>query len=272
MDLQLKGSVAFVTGASKGIGKATAWLLAAEGCQVAINAREEGRLRSVAEEIASATGAEVLPVPGDMSVTADVDRCVKATIDHFRQLDIAVPCAGAAPGGLVETLTDDDWLGALNLKFMGYVRTCRAVLPHMKERGRGSIVMVVGNDGLKPPYYEIAPGACNAADINFAACIAEQYGKYGIRINTVNPGPVDTDRWDWIEKSLANTKGVSQNVARQLVNASVPLGRIATAQEIANVVAFLASPLAGFVNGAHIPVDGAQRKALMDADLVRLQT
>lgn len=270
MHLGLEGSVALVTGASKGIGKAVALELSKEGCRVAVVARGKDKLEDAAMDIRDQTGNEVISIPGDMGVTEDTERVVKEAIDHFGRLDIAVPNAGSAPGGLVEDLTDDDWFGALNLKFMGYVRTARAVLPHMVQQGGGSIVMVVGNDGLKPPFYEIAPGACNAADHNFASSLAEQYGSRGIRVNTVNPGPVDTDRWDWIEQSFAKAKGIPQEKARKLVLGTLPPGRIATPEEIAGVVVFLASSRASFVNGAHVPVDGAQRKALMDADLVQL--
>lgn len=268
MDLALEGSVALVTGASKGIGKATALQFSREGCRVAIVARRKDKLEDAAKNIRDQTGNEVISIPGDMSATEDTERAVKEAVEHFGRIDIAVPNAGSAPGGLVEELTDDDWLKALNLKFMGYVRTARAILPYMTKQGGGSIIMVVGNDGLKPPFYEIAPGACNAADHNFATCLAEQYGSKGIRVNTVNPGPVDTDRWDWIERSFAKAKGITQEKARHLVLGTLPPGRIATPEEIANVVVFLASSRAAFVNGAHVPVDGAQRKALMDADLV----
>jgi 3-oxoacyl-[acyl-carrier protein] reductase len=147
---------------------------------------------------------------------------------------------------------------------MGYVRSCRAVIPHMVERGGGSIVLVVGNDGLKPSYWEMTAGAANAADHNFASSLAEQYGSKGIRVNTVNPGPVDTDRWDGLEKAFARDKGVDQQTAHDLAVSSIPLGRICTPQEVANLVAFVASPRGSFLNGAHIPIDGGQRKALMD--------
>lgn len=270
MDLGLQGQVAFITGASKGIGRATARVLSEEGCTVVITARGEERLKEVANDISSATGNEVHAIAGDMMTDDAVKRAVDETLERYGHIDVLVPCAGAAPGGLAETLSDEQWIQALNLKFMGYVRACRHVLPRMKERGSGSVVMVVGNDGLQPPMWEVAPGACNAADLNFAACMADQYGPHGIRVNTVNPGPVDTDRWAWIEESLAESKGLDVETTRKLVLASMPAGRIATPEEIANVVAFLASPRASFVNKAHVPVDSGQRKALMDTDWVKL--
>ena len=264
MDLELEGKVAFVTGASMGIGKATARLLAEEGCDVAITARGPELLERTASEISQATGRAILPLAGDMSLTADVAAAVNRAIAELGKIDILVTCAGSSPGGLLEDLTEDQWLSSLNLKFMGYVRTCREVVPHMKERGGGSIVLVVGNDGLKPSYWEMTAGVANAADINFASSLAEQYGRHGIRVNTVNPGPVSTQRWDTLEKAFARDKGVDQARAHELALSSLPLGRICTPEEVANLVAFVASPRASYLNGAHIPLDGGQRKALMD--------
>jgi NAD(P)-dependent dehydrogenase (short-subunit alcohol dehydrogenase family) len=264
VDLQLSGKVALVTGASKGIGRQVAEHLAAEGASVAITARTAAPLEVTAKEIQAATGRPVLPLAGDMSVTADVQRCVAAATDQLGPIDILVTCAGSSPGGLLEDLTEDQWLASLNLKFMGYVRSVRAVIGQMRERGTGSIVLVVGNDGLKPSYWEMTAGVANAADINFASSVAEQYGRYGVRINTVNPGPVNTDRWDGLEKAFARDKGVTQQRAHELATESIPFGRICEPAEVAALVTFLASPRASFINGAHIPVDGAQRKALMD--------
>ena len=264
MDLRLDGQVAFVTGAGKGIGRAVAQSLAAEGCDVVITARTADALERTAKEIADASGRTVLPLAGDMSVTEDVRRCVDATLERFGRIDVLVTCAGSSPGGLLEDLTEDQWMSSLNLKFMGYVRTVRAVIPHMRERGSGSIVLVVGNDGLKPSYWEMTAGVANAADINFASSVAEQYGRYGVRINTVNPGPVNTDRWDTLEKAFARDKGCTQERAHELAVASLPLGRICEPEEVASIVTFLASPQASYINGAHIPVDGAQRKGIMD--------
>src|SRR3546814_6229356 len=124
---------------------------------------------------------------------------------------------------------------------MGHMRGCRAALPHMAERGSGAVTMVVGNDGLKPPFAEIVPGACNAADINVASSLAEQYGYKGIRVNTVNPGPIDTSRWAWCEEEMAESRGLTLEQVRSLILASLPRGYICTPEEVADVVLFLSS-------------------------------
>lgn len=265
MDMQLAGKVALVTGASKGIGRKSAEQLAADGCDVVVVARTEADILRAAKEIEAESGRDVLGLAGDMTDSADVERCVNAAIERFGRIDVLVTCAGSSPGGLLEELTEEQWLGSMQLKFLGYVRTVRAVVGHMAERGEGSIVLVVGNDGLKPSYWEMTAGAANAADINFASSVAEQYGPRGVRCNTVNPGPVNTDRWAGLEAAFARDKKVSAQQAHELAVRSLPLGRICEPDEVASVVTFVASPRASYLNGAHIPVDGGQRKAIMDS-------
>lgn len=264
MDLGIEGKVALVTGGSKGIGFASAMRLAGEGCHVGLVARNEANLKSAADSIAEATGVKTFYTTADMGVTAEVDAATAEVRSALGDIDILVTCAGSSPGGLIEELSDDAWFSSLNLKLMGYIRAVRSVLPQMRERERGSIVMVVGNDGIKPSYWETTAGVANAGDINFASSMAEQYGRHGVRVNTINPGPVNTDRWDGLEKAFARDKGVDQDRAHELAVQSIPFGRIAEPEEVADLVAFLASERASFINGAHIVIDGAQRKAIMD--------
>jgi len=266
MELGLGGKNVLITGGSKGIGKATAMLFAEEGANVAITARTPALLESATAEISEAGSGRVVSLPGDMTNWEDVRRVVDEAISELGSIDILVTCAGSSPGGLIEELTEEDWDSSLSLKFMGYVRAMKAVLPHMRERGSGSVVLVVGNDGLKPTFWETTAGAANAAGINVASSMAEQYGPHGVRVNTVNPGPVDTDRWDGLEKAMARDMGITQDQAHEFAVSSIPLGRIARADEVADLVVFLASERASFINGAHVVIDGAQRKAKMDRD------
>lgn len=264
MDFDLTGKTALITGASKGIGRATAEQLADEGCDLVIVSRTETDITATATRIAERSGRKVTGLAADMGDPDQVRRAVDDALTALGHIDLLVTCAGSSPGGLLEELTEEQWAGSMQLKFLGYVRTVQAVIGHMRERGQGSIVLVVGNDGLKPSFWEMTAGAANAADINFASSVAEQYGPHGIRCNTVNPGPVATDRWDGLEKALARDKKITQDQAHDLTLRSLPLGRICTPEEVANLVVFLASPRASYVNGAHVPIDGAQRKAIMD--------
>ena len=264
MELGLKGKVVWITGGSKGIGRACAYAFAEEGANVAVTAREPERLAAVAEDVQRKHGVQTLAVPGDMTRMEDVQRCVDRVLERFGRIDILVTSAGASPGGVLERLTEEDWALSLQLKFLGYVRACKAVLPHMVKQGRGSVVMIVGNDGIKPAYWELSASAANAADLAVMQALAEQYGKHGIRINAVNPGPVDTDRWTGLVRAYARDMGVDEETASKRAIASIPLGRIATPEEVASVAVFVASDRCAIMNGAMITLDGGQRKALMD--------
>ena len=264
MELGLKDRVVLITGGSQGIGRASALALAKEGAKVAICARGAQLLEQVAADIAQETGSTVLPIAADMNTEEDAQRFVKTAADHFGRVDALVNCAGSSPGGSVLNLTEADWAQSLNLKFMGYVRTVKAVIPHLKARGWGRIINVIGNDGTKPIYFEITPGAANAAGINFTLAIAEELGPFGITVNAINPGPVDTDRWWGLVRTIAKGRGITEDEAQARAVKSIPLGRICTPEEVADMVVFLASERASFVTGALIPMDGAQRKAVMD--------
>jgi NAD(P)-dependent dehydrogenase (short-subunit alcohol dehydrogenase family) len=264
MDLKLNGKTALATGGSAGIGKAIARALAGEGVDVAFCARRKEPLEAAAAEIARETNRKVVPIPADLTKPADAENFVKDAHNALGRIDILVNNAGSAPGGVIEFLSEEHWAQSLQLKFMGYVRCLKHVLPIMKKQGHGRIVNLIGNDGVKPSYWEIAPGAANAAGQNLTLALAAQYGRDNISFVAVNPGPVRTERWAGLVDAMARDMKISREEADTLAPRSIPLGRIAECDEVASLVTYLASDLAHFVNGTTIEIDGGQQKPLMD--------
>jgi len=265
MDLKLDGMKAAITGGSAGIGKAIALSLAKEGVDVTICARRKEPLEEAAAEIALQTNRKIVPIVADLTKTEDANAFIADSIEALGKLDILINNAGSAAGGTLESLSDEDWEAALALKFFGYVRCTRAVVPHMKAEGGGRVVNLIGNDGVKPSYWEVAPGAANAAGQNLTISLAGQYGGDNITFVAVNPGPVRTERWDGLVKAMSRDMNLPFEEANQLAPRSIPLGRIAECDEVANLVTYLASPIASFINGTMIEIDGGQQKPLMDA-------
>jgi NAD(P)-dependent dehydrogenase (short-subunit alcohol dehydrogenase family) len=264
MDLQLTNKKALVTGGSQGIGKEIALTLAMQGCDVAICSRNQEALDIAAAEIAEKSGRKIVAIAADLTSSADAEHFIRAAHEALGGIDILVNNAGSAPGGVIETLTEEDWEQSLQLKFMGYVRTLRYALPIMVAQGKGRVVNLIGNDGVKPSYWEIAPGAANAAGQNLTKSLAGQYGKHGISFVAVNPGPVRTERWAGLVGAMARDMKLTYEEADQLAPSSIPMGRIAEAEEVANLVTLMASPLMHYVTGTMIEVDGGQEKSLMD--------
>jgi NAD(P)-dependent dehydrogenase (short-subunit alcohol dehydrogenase family) len=264
MDLRLNGKTALVTGGSEGIGKGIALAFAKEGVDVAICARRKGPLDATAQEIARATNRKIVPIVADLTKDEDARNFVEQGHAALGRVDIMVNNAGSAPGGVIEHLSEGDWAQALQLKFMGYVRCLRYVLPIMMNQGGGRVVNLIGNDGVKPSYWEVAPGAANAAGQNLTLSLAGQYGRHNISFCAVNPGPVRTERWAGLVKAMSRDMKLPYEEADQLAPRSIPMGRIAEVEEVANLVTMLASPLMHMVNGTMIEIDGGQDKALMD--------
>jgi len=238
--------------------------MAREGVDVAICARRKEPLNAAASQIARETNRKIVPISADLTKLSDAEAFVKEAHTPLGRIDILVNNAGLAPGGVLDFLTEEHWAQSLQLKFMGYVRCLKHVLPIVQKQGRGRVVNLIGNDGLKPSYWEIAPGAANAAGQNLTLALAAQYGKDNISFVAVNPGPVRTERWAGLVDAMARDMKISREEANMLAPRSIPLGRIAECEEVASLVAYLASDLAHFINGTMIEIDGGQQKPLMD--------
>jgi 3-oxoacyl-[acyl-carrier protein] reductase len=265
MELGLKDKVVLITGGTRGIGADIARGFAEEGARVAICARTQADLEARSAEIARATGAAVIGVSVDLSRRGEPERLVEQVVSRFGRLDVLVNSAGVAPGGNIEELSDDDWERGIQLKLLGLVRCTRAAIPVMRRQGGGRIVNVVGNDGVKCAYWEIVPAICCAAELIFTATLAEEYGPEGIYVNAVNPGPVETGLMRGLFEQVARRRGLSVEEVVDAHVESIPLklGRIAEPREVTDVVLFLASDRASFVNGISVNVDGGQMKPVL---------
>src|SRR3984885_9122483 len=180
MDLGMTGKKAIVTGASEGIGKAITLAFARGGGDVAIGPRPRERLEATAAEIAKATGRKIIPIPADLTKPADAENLVKKAHAALGRIDILVNNAGSSPGGVLEHLTEEDWAQSLQLKFMGYVRCMKHVLPIMRQQKKGRVVNPKGNDGGKVSYRESEPAATNAAGQDLTRPLTSQNGRNNI--------------------------------------------------------------------------------------------
>jgi 3-oxoacyl-[acyl-carrier protein] reductase len=256
MDLELQGKRAVVTGASKGIGLAIARVLAAEGASVAICSRTDVDIQRAAEEIADSSGVPAHALAVDLSSQAGVDEFAAFAMDRLGGVDILVNNAGAIPRGKIDTLDEQLWQDSYALKFWGFIRLSRALLPQMRGRHEGVILNIIGNAGRQPAEDYIAGGAANAALMNLTKTLAYDCARDGIRVVAINPGNTRTPRMEARHAQRAKTLGVDLAEVERLAGEEIPLGRVGEASEIADVAAFLVSARASFITGSVIPVEG----------------
>lgn len=261
MELGLQGRVALVTGGSKGIGRACAAGLAAEGCRLALCARGAEGLARVAAEL-GAKGAEVLTVAADLAAPGGAGRVVEATVARFGRLDVLVNNAGAIRGGDFLGTPAEQWAEDWRLKLLGYTRMAQAVLPHMRARRWGRIINIIGAAARNPTPDYMAGGIANAGLINFTRALADLGAPDQILVTAVSPGATATERWDGLVAQRALAQGRSAEELRRELEGKQPLGRIGRPENVADLVVFLASERASFITGISITVDGGASRGV----------
>jgi NAD(P)-dependent dehydrogenase (short-subunit alcohol dehydrogenase family) len=249
--MRLRGKTALITGASKGIGRATALTMAAEGCGVHVAARSGDALEELRREIASKYSVKVAVTVGDLSTT----EAMVALADAAGDVDILVNNAGDIPAGTVEALSDAEWRRGFDLKVFGYINLTREIYGRMKKRGSGVIINDIGNSGENWDYNYVAGSTGNAALMSFTKAIGGISLDFGVRVVGVNPGPIATDRMIRMMKRRARDN-LGDESRWQHYMKDYPGGRMGTDQEVADLITFLASPLAGYITGTIVTIDG----------------
>jgi 3-oxoacyl-[acyl-carrier protein] reductase len=263
MDLGLKDRIALVAASSKGLGKACALELAREGARVVICSRDPDHLAAAADEIASATGAEVLPVEADLADHAQIRNLVAQTLDLFGRIDVLVTNNGGPPAGYFEDFEDEAWLQAHQLTLLSAVRLIREVLPAMRAQKWGRIVNITSVSVKQPIDHLLLSNVYRPGVVGLAKTLSAQVAADGVTINNVAPGYTRTDRV--LDLARARAADGDQTVEEILssIASDVPVGRMGQPDELAALVAFLASERAGYITGATIQVDGGSVRSLL---------
>jgi len=251
MDFGLKGKVAVVTGGTEGIGKATALTLAREGAKVAICARRQPLLDAVAAEITKA-GGEVLAVSADMSKAADCERFINEVVKRFGGIDILLNNAGTSKRGNFLDLSDEEWAADLELKVFGAIRCSRLAIPHMKKRGGGRIINITISSAKQPGAGSYPTSVSRAAGLAITKAMSKEFAADNILVNTICIGKIKSGQH---ERRIKN-EGIKAEDYYANISKEIPLKRAGEAQEVANVITFLASGAASYVTGTSINLDG----------------
>jgi 3-oxoacyl-[acyl-carrier protein] reductase len=257
MQLLLTEKVAIITGSSRGLGLASARALAAEGCRVVLCARGAEQLQKAAAEAKTAAGSDerVLAVTADVSTPDGAATVVHRAVERFGRLDILVNNVGKAGGGDIVSTPDAEWQSALDQTLFPAIRMSRLAVPEMRRVGGGAIIMIASIYGRESGG-RMTYNAVKAAEISLAKAMAQQLAKDNIRVNSVAPGSILFEGGSWWKRQQEDPQGIADFVRRDL-----PFGRFGRADEVGAVVAFLASPVASWISGACVPVDGVQGRS-----------
>jgi 3-oxoacyl-[acyl-carrier protein] reductase len=262
MNTGLKGKVALVFGASRGLGRAVAEGLAAEGARVAIVARQEATLTEAATTIARATGAEVLPLVCDVSRADDARRAVRDAAAHFGGLDVLVTNSGGPRAGSFDALTEQDFAQAVELLFMSVVRVCFEAVPLMRKRGGGRIINITSITVKQPVDNLMLSNAVRPAVVGFARSLATELAAEGITVNCVAPGYTRTERVVELNVANAAREQTTPAAIEERLVATIPMKRLGEPQELAAAIVFLASERASYITGTTLQVDGGYVRSL----------
>jgi 3-oxoacyl-[acyl-carrier protein] reductase len=262
MELGLKGRTAIVAAASKGLGRAAARGLAAEGARVAMCARSADELTRAADAIHGETGAEVLAIPADLRKPDDVRALVARTVEAFGGVEILVTNAGGPPFGLFDQMSDADFQAAFELNLLSTVRMIREALPHMRQRRWGRIVNIQSTSIKQPIDGLLLSNSIRPGVAGLTRSLVAEVSRDGITVNTVCPGRILTDRARNYLSDRAKIAGVPYEEFAKQDAAAIPLGRMGQPEEVANMVVFLASERAAYVTGVTVQVDGGLVRGL----------
>jgi len=263
MDLRLKDKIALVTGSSKGLGYATALQLAREGCMVAVNGRDEARVKSAAERIRLETGAHVVALTGDAGLPDMPANLVQQTVEAFGGLDILITNTGGPTPGSIDTLNEAAWQKGVDLCLLAHVRLIQAALPHLRKSSSPSILTVTSVSVKQPIQNLLISNSVRAATVGLTKSLALDLGKEGVRVNSILPGWTETERVTELmaARATTNQSTVEEEMRRQA--AETPLGRMGQPEEFAHAAVFLASPAASFITGVMLQVDGGSYKGTL---------
>ena len=256
MNLSLEGKIAIVTGGSKGIGRATALALAQEGVDVAICARGMDDLEDAAAEIRAATGRKALAIQADMGKPDDIKKLVATAVAELGGVDILINNAVNSTAAPFMELADEDWMNHINVKIMGYVRCSREVIPHMQKRGGGRIINIGGMAARTANVLTNSNGVTNSSVSNIAKNLSDQFAPDGILVNCIHPGTTRTPRQTMVLERQAKDANTSVEEAERVAVSKSPIGRMVESKDIADLVLFLVSDLAGAITGQTIAVEG----------------